>query len=389
MLKFLTNHRTVLRSISGETQAPKEPKKFSKFSSSYSVQQQSCPFCSDGQHWTYQCKRFREMRVDERRNAVKVNDLCFNCLGRGHTSKVCSRGACRVCGQRHHSLLHINSTNEQQAPQSNKRSQQSPQNPQSSQTSSFSQHEKPTHTNPQQSSNQSSKNPIPIANPSMQTPPTLDTPNVVLTAQEAKVSRSVLLATAIVILEDPFGNTMQARALLDSGSQLCFISERASQRLKFKRSREALSISGIGQAAKKCKQSIFARVRSRISSFTGEDVFYVLPQVTLNLPTRKIDSNSLQLPGGIALADPLFTEPGSVDVIIGAVLFFDLLLKEKFKLGEDGPVVQNTNLGWIVCGNLPVETDVLRPHVANLCTERLDDLLTRFWELESCKTDKC
>ncbi|XP_062711717.1 uncharacterized protein LOC134289616 [Aedes albopictus] len=107
-----------------------------------------------------------------------------------------------------------------------------------------------------------------------------------------------------------------------------------------------------------------------------------LPQVTLNLSTRKIDSNSLQLPEDIALADPLFTEPGSVDVIIGAGLFFDLLLKEKFKLGEDGPVVQNTNLGWIVCGNLPVETDV-----ANLCTERLDDLLTRFWELESCKTD--
>ncbi|XP_062713843.1 uncharacterized protein LOC134290680 [Aedes albopictus] len=387
MLKFLSNHRTVLRSISGETEPPKEPKKPSKFSSSYSVQQQSCPFCSDGQHWTYQCKRFKEMRVDERRNAVKVNELCFNCLGRGHTSKVCSRGACRVCGQRHHSLLHINSTSEQQTPQSNKRSQQSTQNPQSSQTSSISQHRKPTQSIPQQSSNQSPKNPIPIASPNILTPRTPDTPNVVLTAQEAKVSRSVLLATAIVTLEDPFGNTMQARALLDSGSQLSFISERASQRLKFKRSREALSISGIGQTAKKCNQSISARVRSRISSFTGEDVFYVLPQVTLNLPIRKIDSTSLQLPEDIALADPHFTEPGSVDVIIGAGLFFDLLLKEKFKLGEDGPVVQNTSLGWIVCGNLPIESDVLRPHVANVCTEKLDDLLTRFWELESCKTN--
>ncbi|XP_062713649.1 uncharacterized protein LOC134290510 [Aedes albopictus] len=57
MLKFLLNHRTVLRSISGETEPPKEPEKPSKFSSSYSVQQQACPFCSDGQHWTYQCKQ--------------------------------------------------------------------------------------------------------------------------------------------------------------------------------------------------------------------------------------------------------------------------------------------------------------------------------------------
>ncbi|XP_062558241.1 uncharacterized protein LOC134223121 [Armigeres subalbatus] len=83
----------------------------------------------------------------------------------------------------------------------------------------------------------------------------------------------------------------------------------------------------------------------------------------------------------------MFTEPGCVDVIIGASLFFDLLHKEKIKLGDDGPIVQNTSLGWIVCGNLPAETDVCRPHIVNTCTEKLDDLLTRFWELESCKTD--
>ncbi|XP_062540830.1 uncharacterized protein LOC134208888 [Armigeres subalbatus] len=388
MMQFLSSHCTVLRSISGETHVPMEVKKHLKVSSSYPVQQQSCFICNDGQHWPYQCKRFKGMRVDERRNVVKNSDLCFNCLSRGHAAKFCSRGTCRVCGQRHHSLLHLN-TSEQQAPQPNKRFQQISQNPHSNQMTSTSQQRKPTQSNPQQSTNQSSKSPIPIANPSMlcQSSPTPDTPNIVLAAQETKASRSVLLATAIVILEDQFGNTMQARALLDSGSQLCFISERASQCLKFKRSREALSVSGIGQAAKKCKQSIFARVRSRLSSFTGEDNFYVLPQVTLNLPIRRIDSTKLQLPVDIALADPMFTEPGCVDVIIGASLFFDLLHKEKIKLGDDGPIVQNTSLGWIVCGNLPAETDVCRPHIVNTCTEKLDDLLTRFWELESCKTD--
>ncbi|XP_065081188.1 uncharacterized protein LOC135703793 [Ochlerotatus camptorhynchus] len=103
--------------------------------------------------------------------------------------------------------------------------------------------------------------------------------------------------------------------------------------------------------------------------------------------TDEIDSSRLDLPEDIVLADPLFTEPSSVDVIIGAGLFFDLLRNEKIKLGDNGPIVQNTSLGWIVCGNLPDESNVLRPHVANTCTENLDELLTRFWELESCKTD--
>ncbi|XP_053691129.1 uncharacterized protein LOC128739658 [Sabethes cyaneus] len=388
MIKFLSNHRTVLLSISGENRVSAEPKRQFKVSSSYSVQQQSCPFCDDEQHFAYQCKRFKAMRVDERRNAVNSNNLCFNCLAHGHTSKFCSRGTCRVCGQRHHSLLHINiRTNEQQSLESNKRSQQNEQNPQSNQTLSIAQQQKPTLPSSQQSFYQSPEPYVPVTGPNMQTPPHTDSPNVVLTAQEIKSSRSVLLATAVLILEDNFGNTMQARALLDSGSQLCFVSERAAQRLKFKRSRETLSISGIGQVSKQCKQSIFARIRSRISSFIGEEIFYVLPQVTLNLPIRRIDSTSLQLPDGIALADPHFMEPGGIDVIIGAGLFFDLLHHEKIRLGEDGPIAQNTTLGWIVCGNLPVETDARRPHVANACTERLDDLLTRFWELESCKTN--
>ncbi|XP_062558244.1 uncharacterized protein LOC134223122 [Armigeres subalbatus] len=225
MMKFLSSHCTVLRSITGESHVPMEVKKHLKVSSSYPVQQQSCFICNDGQHWPYQCKMFKGMRVDERRNVVKNSDLCFNCLSRGHAAKFCSRGTCRVCGQRHHSLLHLN-TSEQQAPQPNKRFQQISQNPHSNQMTSTSQQRKPTQSNPQQSTNQSSKSPIPIANPSMlcQSSPTPDTPNIVLAAQETKASRSVLLATAIVILEDQFGNTMQARALLDSGSQFCLIS---------------------------------------------------------------------------------------------------------------------------------------------------------------------
>ncbi|XP_062541484.1 uncharacterized protein LOC134209520 [Armigeres subalbatus] len=285
-------------------------------------------------------------------------------------------------------MLHLKaneSSDNQSTPQSNKRFLQ---NPHATQTSTTLSVNMQAHNTPQHSSSLPSlisKHVIP--NPQGFSPLATDIPNVVLSVNASKLPRSVLLATAIVVLEDQFGNTTQARALLDSGSQLCFISEHASQRLKFKRSREALSISGIGQAVKQCKQSIFARVRSRVSTFSGDEVFHVLPRVTLNLPIRKVDSTGWKLPEDIALADPYFTEPSHVDMIIGASLFFDLLRNEKIKLGENGPVAQNTTLGWIICGNLPDHSDIRRPHVANACTEKLDELLTRFWELEACKSN--
>lgn len=34
--------------------------------------------------------------------------LCINCLRGGHHSKICKRGGCSKCGQKHNSLFHFN-----------------------------------------------------------------------------------------------------------------------------------------------------------------------------------------------------------------------------------------------------------------------------------------
>ncbi|XP_068246869.1 uncharacterized protein [Palaemon carinicauda] len=66
-----------------------------------------CQLCS-GHHDLEECPQFLHRSVDERREFVKDNRLCFSCLGNNHTSKRClNRRQCKTCNKRHPTTLHI------------------------------------------------------------------------------------------------------------------------------------------------------------------------------------------------------------------------------------------------------------------------------------------
>ena len=65
----------------------------------------SCHSCK-GQHSIWHCDAFRAKSVSERLREVKSALLCLNCLSAGHTTRDCHAGSCRVCGGRHHTMLH-------------------------------------------------------------------------------------------------------------------------------------------------------------------------------------------------------------------------------------------------------------------------------------------
>ncbi|XP_060819679.1 uncharacterized protein LOC132909106 [Bombus pascuorum] len=64
-----------------------------------------CPMCS-GPHKIWTCRTFRTKTIEERIRAAEEISACTNCLTTGHTLPQCSAGSCRICGQRHHTLLH-------------------------------------------------------------------------------------------------------------------------------------------------------------------------------------------------------------------------------------------------------------------------------------------
>lgn len=81
----------------------------------------------------------------------------------------------------------------------------------------------------------------------------------------------------------------------------------------------------------------------RFHNFNHTSNFLIVPQITEDLPQMQI--SPLKIPPGIKLADPEFGTPGSIDMLIGANIFWDLLQMGQIKLNDKGPILQKTCLG--------------------------------------------
>jgi len=146
--------------------------------------EESCKICHLGPHHFRACSRFQEMDPKTRRQAT-IRVGCTNCLSTAHKVENCeSLTTCRVCQQRHHSLLH-------QGPTSN-----------------------------------------PVA-------------GAVTFGGYDNPRGYTLLATAKVSLKGPTGHLQTCRAVIDGGSQVNLISRRMADLLSLKEMSK-IEISGIG-----------------------------------------------------------------------------------------------------------------------------------------------
>nr|XP_029727474.1 uncharacterized protein LOC115265663 [Aedes albopictus] len=315
LIEFIQRRVTVLQSI--QTKVVDTPssaqvrKPTFRSASSHSANQVSprkCLVCSE-HHPLYLCGNFSKLSTEDKEKEVRRHQLCRNCLRRGHQSKDCSSSTnCRKCRGRHHTLLCSSDSTSQ----------------------ATSKHVSP----PQQKLTSAS--------------PVTDTPinsasalvEAISCASASHQQKTVLLATAMIILVDDNGVEHVGRALLDSGSECCFITERFAQCMKVQRQKIYLPISGIGQSSTQAKQKFSATIRSRVGEYSTAVEMLVLPRVTVDLPATSVDTSSWNFPPGIQLADPSFDSTNPVDIILGAEIFFELFrVPGRIHLGEQLPVL--------------------------------------------------
>lgn len=309
-----------------------------------------CHACSE-QHFLYLCPVFQKMSIANRESLLRNYSLCRNCLKRGHFAKDCSsKNSCRRCKERHHTMVCYKSDGEESVGRSFEREHSSIEN---------------VHQLASTSNVNAAVSKIVTSNVSY------------------KLPTRILLATAVVLLEDSHGVTYSARALLDSGSECNFISENLCQRMNVRRERVAVSVIGIGQSTARVKYKLQATVKSRVCEFSRQLSFLVLPKVTANLPMAPINPTEWNIPDNVALADPFFFQSREVDLVLGIQAFFSFFKTgNELQLGDQLPRLTESVFGWVISGEIAVTTPSLKTFCNLAVSDNLEELLTRFWSCE-------
>ncbi|XP_045778087.1 uncharacterized protein LOC123875994 [Maniola jurtina] len=284
-----------------------------------------CPL-DQGEHPLYKCDSFIRMKVPEREQFVKTNRLCRNCFRLGHTERLCRLGPCRQCTLKHNSLLHPNSA------------------------------------------------------PEISTPPAA----AISLSSSCCQPGEVLLATAIIKIRDANNVYHDVKAVLDSGSQASFISEHLLNKLKLNFDNIKFKVSGINNLVSTITKRCQAVIQSRLNSYQTKVSFLVLPDISSSL-RKSLKPNLYNIPPEIKLADPEFYNPSSVDLLLGADIFWDLLCTNKIYLGKNSPVLQDTKFGYVISG--PTGTTNIQTISCNFSQfDSIQEQLAKFWTIEELES---
>ncbi|XP_072392294.1 uncharacterized protein [Diabrotica undecimpunctata] len=361
LFEFLENRCNILEKLNcSETQQKgfKYSQKVTHFSSSdnkVNSNKLNCSFCNHSIHnIIYQCEKFKASSLSDRNNFVKLKHLCKNCLGSKHFVANCtSQRTCNICNKKHHSLLHsantsmVASISRSQVPSSNSYAQ-----------------------NSQPSQGTSSDNRMPSGSQrsahSLQ-PQTSCMSDKTQTFTALSIKNEVLLATALVTLYTKEHQPIRARCLLDNASQTSFITQELVNKLKLSPYTRTLEISTLSQNCSVSNKMVDLKIFSLYDSKKGfMTSCAVLKNITCRLPQVPIDRTKIKLLEWVQLADPSYSVPGKIDMLLGSDVYGKLLLNDLIQLGDGLPTLQNTHFGYVMFGQVPI-----RPHSKNnlnLCT---------------------
>ncbi|XP_066152184.1 uncharacterized protein [Euwallacea fornicatus] len=292
----------------------------------------SCGVCK-AKHSLAKCPSFLAMSPNERFGKVKQLKVCFNCLKPGHSVKDCRLRNCSKCQAKHHTLLHFEPVKVQEDA------------------------------------------PKPVESLEHQ-----------VSLSSLSSENHVFLSTVLVDVVSAEGKRLKERALLDSESQSNFITSSLCKRLKTKLGDFEVIVGGLGSKALEVKHCCHIEVCARHSGYKASLKCLVLLRFTGFIPGAPVDISRLNIPSNITLADPEFSKPGPIDLLIGSQLFCGLLCVGQISLGPHNPIPQKTRFGWIVSGSMANPGTI--NSICNLSTNsrpsgpNIDFDLRKFWEVE-------
>ncbi|XP_026315040.1 uncharacterized protein LOC113226570 isoform X1 [Hyposmocoma kahamanoa] len=341
-LKFLEKRALALENVE-QCHVQQQARPSSRVASYVGVAASTCRYCKSKDHKIFSCKSFQLQPVDKRVQFIQENKMCFICLG-AHSGKCKFHFRCSECKGQHNTLLH--------------------------------------------------RNTVPPA------------PPVSLTGHINNNNNNVLLPTARIKVIGKDGTEYHVKALMDSGSQVSFVTTKVVQLLGGKPKQNSMNIIGIANAKSTIKACIPIELHSLKTPFKTTVNFQIIEHITCNLPHYKFDCSNIKIPKGFDLADEQFNVPGEINMLLGADVFFQALIPNQVRsvsvttpsettkhplhaktadTSLAAPSLQfvNTVFGNIVAGNIPHH--LARPtcnKVVLKCELSLNEIFAKFWSTE-------
>ena len=313
--------------------------------------QSKCVYCGDS-HKSLECDRVTD--VDSRRDILRTEKRCYNCLKKGCRVSECkSPYTCRHCQQKHHSSIHPIETNTEEEPKT----------------------------------------------------------------EDAKGDGSfggfggngevVLLKTAVAHVSNSNDgtNSTNARLILDDGSQRSYVQRALKEKLNLKPipvDAEDVIVKGIcGRSTIMKSEMVELFVRTDSGTWI-KIIAGVLDEICepINQPSTRCAVRKYPHLKNITFADYHNGKDVEIQILIGGDYYYDLVASGKTSRGPRGtPTAVHTEVGWTLGG--PVTDDTRSSTHTNLSSisslfgttksntsqiiedKNEDDFLQRFWDLDT------
>lgn len=297
-------------------------KSTSKVSNVVTKNTNNCTYCKGNNHAIHACPKFKTSPIADREKFVQSHNLCNICL-KSHAGKCKFTFTCKICKSGHNTLLHSDACSAVQPP---------------------------------------------------------------VTLHSIDSSVNVVLPTIRVRLFDRKGTEYCVRALLDSGSQTSFITTSLVEKLCLKVVYRNTNVIGIGNKSKQINKQVKLVMHSPVNNAVFETKCHVVDTITSPLPQTMLNISNLNIPKGIQLSDNDFNVPTQISILLGADIYFNILLKGQIKI-PNGPLLQETMFGYTIGGNVCNQNynsnEQLVSNLAICDSKKLEDVMEQFWFSES------
>ena len=327
-------------------------------------------------HPPWVCDAFKKLPVNKRKELISKSSRCYPCLAAGHHSKDCRKA--RKCGvdgcqsDKHSSYLHGSIP-----PNGN------------------------TNTGQQLQPEAPTFNPGPPAVPQTRNEQSggmnYNQPGLGPSTQERTHQTSNADNISLMVLPALISNgqkQLKVNVMLDPCSTSSYISEHAAGELELHGQSLSLTIAGTGGTeVQKRSRCVELSVASLNGTFSAPSRAHVLDNIASDTPAFQWSELKRNWPHLHHVPFEKVSRRRYIDVMIGSDHpLFHLVLKEIRGSRPNDPIARLTNLGWVCFGPTLVEefrrksrSHFTRTYRSNHVIQQPppDDILRKFWELES------